>query len=100
SEAVKDAFIKESDMFKEFGVQYINTYLYMTEKKLCARQLFEEWGPKFGLSKEENDKAIDEAYTALELFTNNMRKKAREAIDLMEKEDKIGIVVLARPYHN
>jgi len=29
-----------------------------------------------------------------------MRKKAREALDNLEKENKIGIVVLARPYHN
>ena len=100
SEAVKAAFIKESDIFKEFGIEYVNTYLYMTEKKLCAKQMFEEWGPKLGLSKEENDRAIDEAYKALSLFTENMRKKARAAIDEMEREDKIGLVVLARPYHN
>ncbi len=100
SEAVKAAFIKESDIFREFGIEYVNTYLYMTEKKLCAKQMFDEWGPKLGLSKEENDRAIDEAYKALSLFTENMRKKARAAIDEMEKEDKIGLVVLARPYHN
>jgi len=58
-EAAKAAFIKEGDMFKERGIEYVNTYLYMTEKKLCAKQMLEEWGPKLGLSKEENDRAID-----------------------------------------
>lgn len=100
SEAVKAAFIKEGDLFKEFGIEYVNTYLYMTEPKLCARQMFEEWGPKFGLSEEENNRAVDEAYKAQQKFFDNMRNKARETIDMLEREDKIGIVVLARPYHN
>jgi len=100
SEAAKAAFIKESDMFKDVGIEYINTYLYMTEPKLCAKQMFDEWGPKLGLSREENDKATEEAYKALEKYTNDMRRKAREALDQLEKDNKIGIVVLARPYHN
>lgn len=100
SEAVKAAFIKESDLFKEMGIEYVNTYLYMTEQKLCARQMFQEWGPKLGLSAEENNRAVVEGYKALDKFFTNMRKKARETIDMLEKEDKIGIVVLARPYHN
>ncbi len=100
SEAAKAAFIKESDMFKDAGIEYVNTYLYMTEPKLCAKQMFDEWGPKLGLSREENDLAVDEAYKALEKFNTNMRKTAREALEQLEKDNKIGIVVLARPYHN
>ena len=99
-EAAKAAFVKEGDMFAERGIEYVNTYLYMTEKKLCAKQLLDEWGPKLGLSKEENDKAVDQAYIALDKFYSNMRKKARIALDNLEKENNIGIVVLARPYHN
>jgi predicted CoA-substrate-specific enzyme activase len=100
SESVKAAFIKESDLFKEMGTEYINTYLYMTEPKLCARQMFQEWGPKLGLSEEENNRAVEEGYKALDKFFINMRRKSRETIDMLEKENKIGIVVLARPYHN
>jgi predicted CoA-substrate-specific enzyme activase len=100
SETVKAAFIKEGDIFKENGIEYVNTYLYMTEPKLCTRQMFEEWAPKFGLSEEENKKAVEEGYKALNKFFTNMRKKARETIDMLERENKIGIVVLARPYHN
>jgi predicted nucleotide-binding protein (sugar kinase/HSP70/actin superfamily) len=100
SEAAKAAFTKESDMFRDNGIEYINTYLYMTEPKLCAKQMFDEWGPKLGLSKEENDKAVDEAYKALNRYNKSMMKKARKALDDLEKDNKIGIVVLARPYHN
>lgn len=100
SETVKAAFIKEGDIFKENGIEYVNTYLYMTEPKLCTRQMFEEWAPKFRLSEEENKRAVEEGYKTLNKFFSNMRKKARETIDMLEREDKIAIVVLARPYHN
>jgi predicted nucleotide-binding protein (sugar kinase/HSP70/actin superfamily) len=62
--------------------------------------MFDEWGPKLGLSKEENDLAVDEAYKALDRYNDTMRKKARAALEQLEKDNKIGIVVLARPYHN
>lgn len=100
AEAVKAAFVKESDIFKEHGIEYVCTYLYMTEQKLCAKQMYDEWAPKLGLSREENDRAVEEGYKALDKFFINMRKKAREAIDMLERENKVGIVVLARPYHN
>lgn len=100
AEASKAAFIKESDIFKENGIEFINTYLYMTETKLCTKQMYDEWAPKLGLSEAENEKAVNEGYKALERYTQNMRKHARKALDELENENKIGIVVLARPYHN
>lgn len=100
SEAVKAAFIKESNLFKEFGIEYINTYLRMTEPKLCARQMYEEWRDKFGLSEEENNRAVEEGFKALEKYNSMLKKKSREALEMLEREDKLGIVVLARPYHN
>ena len=100
SEAVKAAFVKESDLFKEHGIEYVNTYLRMTEPKLCARQMHEEWKDKLGLSEEENNRAVDEGFKAYYKFVDNLKRKSREAIDMLEKEDKLGIVVLARPYHN
>src|SRR5438093_9532772 len=62
SETAKAAFIKEADLFKEFGVEYVCTYLRMTEPKLCAKQMYDEWAPKLGLSREENDRAVKEGY--------------------------------------
>ena len=66
-------------MFRDNGIEYINTYLYMTEPKLCAKQMFDEWGPKLGLCKEENDKAVDEAYKALNRYNKSMMKKGTQS---------------------
>jgi predicted nucleotide-binding protein (sugar kinase/HSP70/actin superfamily) len=53
-----------------------------------------------GLSEEENFRAVGRAYEALAAFEADMRRRAREVLDRLEAEQKIGIVVLARPYHN
>jgi predicted nucleotide-binding protein (sugar kinase/HSP70/actin superfamily) len=62
--------------------------------------MFEAFEEHLGLSKEENARAVAEGYKAMESFEKAMRDTAREVIDDLVAQDKIGIVVLARPYHN
>ena len=68
---------------------------------LLERQLFEQFKDIFGLSPEENKRALDEGYRALRYFDNvTMRGAAREVLEKLEREDRIGVVLLGRPYHN
>jgi predicted nucleotide-binding protein (sugar kinase/HSP70/actin superfamily) len=53
-----------------------------------------------GLSDEENDRAIEAGYQALKEYETNIRKRARQVLDQLEREDRIGIVMLGRPYHH
>jgi len=53
------------------------------------------------LSPEENKRAVEEGYRALRYFDNvTMRGAAREVLDQLEREDRLGVVLLGRPYHN
>ncbi|MBI3091950.1 MAG: hypothetical protein HYY96_14930 [Candidatus Tectomicrobia bacterium] len=98
---VKAAFIKEGDVFAEHGIAFLNPILNLREPALCARQLLQEFGPRFGLSQEENRRAVQEGYAALERFSNGtLRRQARQTLDRLVAEDRLGLVVLARPYHN
>jgi predicted nucleotide-binding protein (sugar kinase/HSP70/actin superfamily) len=45
-------------------------------------------------------RAIHAGYDALSRYETNVRRKAREALDRLEKEGRIGIVLLGRPYHH
>ncbi len=99
-EAVKAAFIKEGNLFAEMGVKFYDTFVNMSEPKLLARQLFAQFAADLGLSEEENTRAVEAGYAALIRFDATMRQQAREVLDRLEAEDRIGIVVLARPYHN
>ena len=99
-EAVHAAFTKESDLFAEKGIVYKKTFVNMDNAPLCARQMFEDWGPELGLSQEEAIRATEVGLKALEDFYQARRDEAREMLDTLEREQRLGIVLLARPYHN
>ena len=98
--AVKAAFTKEGDVFTEKGVRYLDPIVNMSQPGVLARELFETFRDLFGLSLEENARAVEEGYKALEIFSNvTLRGYGRGVLDQLAREDKIGIVLLARPYH-
>jgi activator of 2-hydroxyglutaryl-CoA dehydratase/predicted nucleotide-binding protein (sugar kinase/HSP70/actin superfamily) len=99
-ETAKAAFIKEGDVFKEQGVVYLNPMLNFTEPTWLARQMFDTWNERLGLSEAENERAVAAGYQALEAFERDIHRRAREVIDQLEREDRVGIVMLGRPYHH
>ena len=99
-ETVKAAFTKENDVFAESHVKYVNPVLNLQDRKLLAHQMFTAFQPLLGLSPEENQRAVEAGYKALEGYETGMRQKARDVLDQLECEDRIGIVMLGRPYHH
>ena len=99
-EVVKAAFTKESDIFTENGIVYIDPILNLQDQKICADQMYKAWSPFLGLSREENDRAIAAGFKALHDCENDIRRQARETLDQLEREDRIGIVMLGRVYHH
>jgi predicted nucleotide-binding protein (sugar kinase/HSP70/actin superfamily) len=100
-EAVKAAFTKEGDLFAENGILYLDTFVNLSRPDLLERQLFNQFKDILGLSPEENQRAVQEGYRALDRFNNvTMRAAARETLEQLEREDRLGVVVLGRPYHN
>ena len=98
--AVKAAFTKEADVFAEHGIEYLDPMLNFANRKVFAHQIFTAWSPVLGLSREENQRAVDVAFRALEDYESGIRKRARQVLDQVEEEGRIGIVMLARPYHH
>jgi predicted CoA-substrate-specific enzyme activase len=99
-ETVKAAFTKENDVFAENNLKYIDPVLNFADRKLFAYQMLQAWQSVLGLSPEENDRAVESAFSALKDYETNIRKRARQVLDQLEREDRIGIVMLARPYHH
>ena len=99
-ETVKAAFTKETDVFAENGVTFMNPVVNMADRKLFATQMYLAFKDILGLSPEENDRAINAAYEQQHQFEKELQKKSRETLDLLEREDRIGIVLLARVYHH
>jgi predicted nucleotide-binding protein (sugar kinase/HSP70/actin superfamily) len=99
-ETVKAAFTKENDVFAEHNVKYIDPVLNFADRKLFAYQMLQAWQGVLGLSQEENDRAIESGFNALKDYETSIRRRARAVIDQLEREDRIGIVMLGRPYHH
>ena len=99
-ETVKAAYTKENDVFAEHRVKYVNPVLNFQDRKLLAHQMYTAFQPLLGLSSEENQRGIDAGFQALEEYETGMRRKARDVLDQLEREDRIGIVMLGRPYHH
>ena len=99
-ETAKAAFTKESNLFAEINVKYIDPILNFADRKLFAFQMLQAWQPIMGLSQEENDRAIESGFQALQDYELSIQKRARITLDQLEREDRIGIVMLGRPYHH
>ncbi|HWW83838.1 MAG TPA: BadF/BadG/BcrA/BcrD ATPase family protein [Vicinamibacterales bacterium] len=97
---VKAAFTKESNVFAAQGVTYLDPLLNIDDRRLLCQQLFQALDPLIGLSEAENARAVDVAFRELAAYEADIRARARTVLDQLERENRIGIVLLARPYHH
>ncbi len=100
ADTTRAAFIKEADVFAERGIKLILPFLHMAERKLCKREMLKYFEGPLGLSVEENARAVDEAFNALDRFNAEQREHAKIVLAQLEQEQRMGVVLLARPYHN
>ena len=99
-EVVKAAFVKEGNLFEKKGITFLNTFVNIGRPTLFERQLYHQFKDILGLSKGEHARAIQAGYAALDKFNKRMLSKAKATLKRLEKENRIGIVLLSRPYHN
>jgi activator of 2-hydroxyglutaryl-CoA dehydratase/predicted nucleotide-binding protein (sugar kinase/HSP70/actin superfamily) len=99
-ETVKAAFTKERDHFAEQGIRYLGPLLDLSHRRLFAQQMFEAWSPVLGLSEAEHDRAVAVAFEALGTWQASLRRRARETLDGLVREQRLGIVALGRVYHH
>ncbi|MDC0717965.1 BadF/BadG/BcrA/BcrD ATPase family protein [Nannocystis bainbridge] len=100
ADTTKAAFIKEADVFAQKGIKLVVPFVQMAERKLCKKQMLEYFKDVLGLSEEENARAVEEAFKAQDGFFVDHRADARKVLKWLEQEQRIGVVLLARPYHN
>ena len=99
-DAVKAAFTKESDVFAENGIKYLDPLLNIHDPKVFGLQMWRTWEPILGVSEDENERAIAAAYKAFDDYDNGLKRQSREVLDTLERENRLGIVMLGRVYHH
>ncbi|MGA2449340.1 MAG: BadF/BadG/BcrA/BcrD ATPase family protein [Polyangiaceae bacterium] len=97
---IQAAFTKEVDFFAQRGIEYLAPALSFVEPTLLARRMFEAFGPRLGVTEDESDFACREGWKALDAFDSDLQNKGRAILETVESEDRVAILVLARPYHS
>ncbi len=99
-DVMKAAFTKEVDFFATRGIEFIDPALSFVEPVLMRRRMFETFGPRLGITEDENDFACKEGWKALDAFERDLQDKGRAILDTVEHEDRVAILLLGRPYHS
>jgi activator of 2-hydroxyglutaryl-CoA dehydratase/predicted nucleotide-binding protein (sugar kinase/HSP70/actin superfamily) len=99
-DVMKAAFTKEVDFFTQRGIEYVDPALSFMEPTLLARRMFDVFGPRLGITEDENDFACREAWKALTIFENDVQEKGRAILETVENENRVAILMIGRPYHS
>ncbi len=99
-DVMKAAFTKEVDFFAERGIEYVDPAVSFVEPVLMARRLFDTWGPRLGVTEDENDHACREAWKAQNAWDKDVQEKGRAILETVESEDRVAILMIGRPYHS
>ena len=97
---IKAAFTKETDFFKEKGINYMDPAVTFSEKNYMKKQLLEAFQDQLDITEDENNFAVDEAWTALRMFDQEMEQKGKEILEQVERDGKLAILMIGRPYHS
>ena len=97
---INAAFTKEKNFFEERDIEYLSPTLSLTEPLLLKKKMFDTFGEHLQVTEDESDFAIEQAFLALDTFDEYMQDHGREILNYVEKENKVAILMLGRPYHN
>src|SRR5207237_10278484 len=75
-DVMKAAFTKEVDFFATRGTEFLDPAVTFVEPNLMAKRLFDTWGPRLGVTQDENDHACREAGKDLRLLENDLKAKS------------------------
>jgi activator of 2-hydroxyglutaryl-CoA dehydratase/predicted nucleotide-binding protein (sugar kinase/HSP70/actin superfamily) len=96
---MKAAFTKETDFFAKNGIDYVDAAATLNEPHYFARQMFETWGARLGVTEDESNHAVRQGYEALRRFDAEMERRGMELLEKLEEDNKVGLLLLSRPYH-
>ena len=99
-EAVKAAFSRTVNWFEQRKVKYLNPVVDLDDRDLFKYQMFSCWNNLLSLDWEENSRAVDTAFDQFQEFEANLRRRARKTLDDLERNGRVGLVMLGRPYHH
>jgi activator of 2-hydroxyglutaryl-CoA dehydratase/predicted nucleotide-binding protein (sugar kinase/HSP70/actin superfamily) len=97
---VKSAFTKETDFFAERDIEYLDPAVSLSEPLRFKKLMFDVFGERLGITEDESDWAMDQGWKALQEYDQQMEERGRQILDEVEREDRMALLMIGRPYHN
>ncbi|HEY0635976.1 MAG TPA: BadF/BadG/BcrA/BcrD ATPase family protein [Gammaproteobacteria bacterium] len=94
------AFTKEKDFFAEAGCEYLADALDFTHNALLKTQLFELWGERLAISRDESDLACEQGLEAQQRADEELQERGLEVLNQAERDNGVVLLMVGRPYHN
>lgn len=92
--------VRENDEPERSGVKLDAPVFRWFSNSLRDKQLSAFMKERFGDDSDLVKKAISEGDKAMKRFEKIMREEGQRVLDILEMENKFGIVLAGRPYHN
>ncbi len=96
----KAVFTKEKNLFAEKGVAYLDPAVTFTEPNLMKKQLYEALKDHLRITEDESDFSVEQGWIAMQLFDADMQERGRVILERVEKENRLALMVIGRPYHS
>ena len=97
---VYSAFTKERNLFTEKNISFVDEALDFNNRALLKAQLFNVWGTRLRITKDESDWAAEEGWKALAQQDAQIMQEGEVILDEAEANGEVVILMLGRPYHS
>ena len=88
------------DDLEEKNIKYVNFFITLNDKERLKKRIYGAMKYHYpDITKGEINFAVDEATKEYDSFKNEIRKKGEEAVEILNRENKRGIILSGRPYH-
>ena len=86
------------DAVRQDGIRFLYPFVNLADRPSFIRQMYDTL-KEFGVAEQEVTQATEKAFTELNAFKDDIRKKGEETLLWLKEHDKRGIVLAGRPYH-
>jgi predicted nucleotide-binding protein (sugar kinase/HSP70/actin superfamily) len=99
-EVVEAVFSRERDYYIENSIEFWDPALRMDTPVEVNNALFEYFGERLKISRDESAWAVNQAFIAQKKYLAEQREKFIGTMNQLIDEDRLGLLLIGHPYHH
>jgi predicted nucleotide-binding protein (sugar kinase/HSP70/actin superfamily) len=100
TEVVEAVFTRDRDLFREKNIAYWKPALNLERAEEGCERLFEYFGERLGITREENAWAYTQGQNAMKEYLQKQRVVFSQTKNRLIDNDKTGLLLIGHPYHH